>query len=110
MTGDFAQKYGRWAVIAGASEGIGASLADQLAALGLNLVLIARNGSLLDQVATRARDEHDVQTRVLVQDLTDPDVGARIADATDELDVGLQILRSQMEKHRNSASQPNRHR
>ena len=88
---DFTQKYGRWAVIAGASEGIGASLADQLAARGMDLVLIARNGPLLDEVATRARDDHGVQTRVVVQDLTDPDVGAKVADATDGLDVGLLI-------------------
>jgi uncharacterized protein len=88
---DFAQKYGRWAVIAGASEGIGAALADQLAARGLDLVLIARNGPLLDEVASRARGDHGVQTRVVVQDLTDPDVGAKIADATDGLDVGLLI-------------------
>jgi short-subunit dehydrogenase len=87
----FAEKYGQWAVIAGASEGIGASLADQLAARGLDLVLIARNGTLLEEVATRAREEHGVQTRVHVQDLTDPDVGAKVADATDGLDVGLLI-------------------
>jgi uncharacterized protein len=91
VTEDFANKYGRWAVIAGASEGIGASLADQLAARGLDLVLIARNGALLEEVATRAREEHGVQTSVVVQDLTDPDVGAKIADATDGLDVGLMI-------------------
>ena len=88
---DFAQRYSQWAVIAGASEGIGASLADQLAALGMDLVLIARNGPLLDDVAARAREEHGVQTRAVVQDLTDPDVGAKIADATDGLDVGLLI-------------------
>ncbi len=50
---DFVQKYGRWVVIAGASEGIGASLADQLATRGLDLVLIARNGPLLEEVAAR---------------------------------------------------------
>ena len=56
MTDDFAQKYGRWAVIAGASEGVGASLADQLAERGLDLVLIARNQALLAEVADgRAR-------------------------------------------------------
>jgi short-subunit dehydrogenase len=88
---DFIQKYGQWAVVAGASEGIGASLADQLAARGMDLVLIARNGALLDEVATRARDEHGVQTRVVVQDLTDPDVGAKVAAATDGLGVGLLI-------------------
>jgi short-subunit dehydrogenase len=88
---DFVQKYGRWAVIAGASEGIGASLADQLAARGLDLVLIARNGALLDEVAARAREQHGVQTRAVVQDLTDPDADAKVADATDGLDVGLLI-------------------
>jgi len=88
---DFVDSYGRWAVIAGASEGIGASLADQLAARGLDLVLIARNEVLLDEVATRAREEHGVQTRVVVQDLTDPELTARVADATAGLDVGLVI-------------------
>jgi uncharacterized protein len=91
MTGDFAAKYGPWAVIAGASEGIGASLADQLASRGMNLVVIARNGPLLDKVATRAREEHGVQTRAVVQDLTDPDVGSRVAEATADLEVGLLI-------------------
>jgi short-subunit dehydrogenase len=88
---EFAQKYGPWAVIAGASEGIGASLADQLASRGLDLVLIARNRELLEQVAAGVRERHGVQARALVQDLTDPDVGARVADATDGLDVGLLI-------------------
>jgi uncharacterized protein len=88
---EFAQKYGPWAIIAGASEGIGASLADQLAARGVNLVLIARNVPLLNEVATRAREEYGVQTRVVVQDLTDPDITARLADATAGLDVGLVI-------------------
>jgi short-subunit dehydrogenase len=88
---DFAQKYGQWAVIAGASEGIGASLADQLGARGLDLVLIARNAALLDEVAAQARDAHGVQTRVVVQDLTEPDVGAKVASATEGLEVGLLI-------------------
>jgi short-subunit dehydrogenase len=91
MTGDFTRKYGPWALIAGASEGIGASMADQLAERGLDLVLIARNGALLDEVASRAREAHGVQTRVVVQDLTDPDAGAKLAEATHDLDVGLLI-------------------
>jgi short-subunit dehydrogenase len=88
---EFAQKYGPWAVIAGASEGIGASLADHLASRGLDLVLIARNGALLEQVAAGVRERHGGQARALVQDLTDQDVGAGVADATDGLDVGLLI-------------------
>jgi uncharacterized protein len=88
---EFTHKYGRWAVVAGASEGIGASVADQLASRGLDLVLIARNKPLLDEVAARAREEHGVQTRAVVQDLTDPDVTARVAEATEGLEVGLVI-------------------
>jgi short-subunit dehydrogenase len=88
---EFVQKYGPWAVIAGASEGIGASLADQLASRGLDLVLIARNGALLEQVAAGVRERHGVQARALVQDLTDPDVGTRVAEATAGLNVGLMI-------------------
>lgn len=87
----FADTYGRWAVIAGASEGIGASLADQLAARGLDLVLVARNGPLLESVAAQARERHGVQTRVVVADLTDPDVASRLAEATAGLEVGLLI-------------------
>ena len=91
MTDDFAQKYGRWAVIAGASEGVGASLADQLAERGLDLVLIARNQALLAEVATRVRERHGVEVRPVVLDLTVPDISQRVAEATDGLDVGLVI-------------------
>ena len=91
MTDDFAQKYGPWAVIAGASEGVGASLADQLAERGLNLVLIARNGSTLEELAAGVRERHGVEVRPLVMDLTVPDVGDRVAEATDGLEVGLLI-------------------
>jgi uncharacterized protein len=91
MTDDFVQRYGPWAVIAGASEGIGACLADQLAERGLNLVLIARNGTLLDDVAAGVRERRGVEVRPLVLDLTVPDVADRVAGATDGLEIGLLI-------------------
>jgi uncharacterized protein len=91
VTEDFAHKYGRWAVIAGASEGVGASLADQLAERGLDLVLIARNGPKLDELAAGVRERHGVEARPLVLDLTDQDIGERVAEATDGLEVGLLI-------------------
>src|SRR5690242_4367915 len=91
MTDEFAQRYGRWAVIAGASEGVGASLADQLAARGLDLVLIARNQALLDEVAAGVRQRHHVDARAVPLDLTVPDISERVADATDGLEVGLVV-------------------
>jgi uncharacterized protein len=87
----FAETYGRWAIVAGASEGIGACLADELGSRGVDLVLIARNGALLDGVATGVRARHGVEVRTLVLDLTVDDVADRVADATEGLEVGLLI-------------------
>lgn len=91
MTVEFTQKYGPWAVIAGASEGVGAGLADQLAARGLNLVLIARNSALLEDLSSRIRERHGVEVRALAQDLTADDVRDRVAQATEGFEVGLLI-------------------
>jgi uncharacterized protein len=88
---DFVAKYGKWALIAGASEGIGACLADELGQRGLDLILVARNGALLEEVADGVRARHGVEVRPLVLDLTVPDVGERIAAATADLEVGLVI-------------------
>ena len=91
MTADFARRYGPWALIAGASEGIGACLADELGQRGINVVLVARNRALLDDVAGGVRQRHGVEARTVVQDLTAADATERIADATDGLDVGLLV-------------------
>jgi uncharacterized protein len=87
----FAERYGRWALIAGGSEGVGACLAERLAARGLNLFLVSRNGAVLDEVAAGLRDRHEVETRTLALDLTDPDVAERIVEAAAGLEVGLLV-------------------
>ena len=63
----------------------------RIGARGLDLVLIARNGELLNEVARGVRGRHGVEARPLVQDLTDAEVAAKVADATEGLDVGLVI-------------------
>lgn len=88
---EFAERYGRWAIVAGASEGIGARLADELASRGIDLVLIARNGPLLDEVAAGVAARHGVEVRPVVLDLTVADVADRVAAATEGLDVGLLV-------------------
>ena len=88
---DFAQQYGPWAVIAGASEGLGAAFADECAQRGCNVVLIARRASLLEETARGVRDRHGVETREIAADLSRADIGEVVASETDDLDVGLFI-------------------
>ncbi len=84
-------RYGPWAVIPGGSEGIGAELADMLAADGINLVLIARKAEALEETAAAVRARHDVEVRTLSLDLTAPDMLDKVRTATDDIDVGLLI-------------------
>jgi short-subunit dehydrogenase len=88
-TTDFAERYGRWAIVAGASEGVGESAAEELAARGLDLLLTARNAAALDEIAAGIRERHGVEVRTLPLDLTVPDAVDQILAAVDELEVGL---------------------
>ncbi|WP_112469362.1 SDR family NAD(P)-dependent oxidoreductase [Streptomyces triticisoli] len=83
--------YGPWAVIAGGSEGVGASFAHQLADAGLNLVLIARKPGPLRQTADEVRAK-GVEVRTIELDLLAPDALASIREVTDGLEVGLLIF------------------
>ena len=91
MRKDFVARYGPWAVIAGASEGIGEQFAAHLAARGLNLVLIARREEPLRALADRLARDAKIEARVVVLDLGAPDLPARIAAATEGLEVGLLV-------------------
>jgi short-subunit dehydrogenase len=83
-------EYGPWAVIAGGSEGVGAEFARQLAAAGLNLVLVARKPGPLETTANDCR-RHGIQVRTLAVDLTEPGTVGEIAGATAGVEVGLLI-------------------
>jgi short-subunit dehydrogenase len=89
MRVDFVDKYGPWALVAGASMGIGAAFAHEAAARGLKVVMMARGEQLLRSKAEEVSERHGVETRVLVADLADPHVGDVVAAATADLDVGL---------------------
>lgn len=87
----FVQRYGPYALIAGASEGIGAAFARQLAARGVGLVLVARRAEPLERLADELRSSTSVDVRSAVVDLTAPDVDERLAAASDGLDIGLLV-------------------
>ncbi|HEX4434377.1 MAG TPA: SDR family NAD(P)-dependent oxidoreductase [Acidimicrobiales bacterium] len=85
----FVESYGPWAVIAGASEGVGAVFAAAVAKEGVNVVLLARRQGALDEVAASIRDESGVETRTVAVDLAAPTAMQTVADATRDVDVGL---------------------
>jgi short-subunit dehydrogenase len=85
----FDARYGPWAVVAGASEGVGAALAGAVAARGVHVVLIARRQAVLDDVAASIRAQSGVEARAVAIDLADDDAMARIVAATAGLEVGL---------------------
>jgi uncharacterized protein len=87
--GPWARTYGPFAVVTGASDGIGAAFARDAAERGLDLVLIARRRDRLEALAAELRAAHGATVIVLPLDLAQPDSTAEIGKAVAGLDVGL---------------------
>jgi short-subunit dehydrogenase len=87
----FAAKYGPWALVAGASDGLGAAFAEGLAQRGVNVVLLARRQALLDEVAAGIADRTGVQTRALAIDLASSDAASQVAVVTADLEIGFLV-------------------
>src|ERR671925_214682 len=85
------QKFGPWALVTGASSGIGKEFARQLAANGLNLVLVARRVELLEAIGNQLTEAHGIDYRALGLDLTKEDFIRPLVEATRDLDIGLLI-------------------
>ena len=96
---DFSERYGPWALVAGASMGIGRAFSHDAARRGVNVVMLARGEELLREVADEVRDEHGVETRPVVADLADPAIGTVVADATGDLDIGLFVYNATIAMH-----------
>ncbi|OBH16942.1 SDR family NAD(P)-dependent oxidoreductase [Mycolicibacter sinensis] len=84
-------RYGPWALIVGASDGVGAAFADALAAGGLNVVLVARRQALLDEVAAGIAARYRVQTRTVAVDLVEPEAARTLLQAVEGLAVGFLV-------------------
>jgi short-subunit dehydrogenase len=87
---EFGKKYGPWAVIAGGSEGTGRSFARQIAAQGISLILIAKDGPL-DETAEEIRSESGVEVITARVDLSAHDAADQIFAAVGDREVGLFI-------------------
>src|SRR5579872_5146137 len=84
-------KFGPWAIITGASSGIGNGFARQLAADGLNVVLVARRVALLEEVGKSLSKEFGILHRTIEADLSKESAIAKIVNATADLDIGLLV-------------------
>src|SRR5258707_8195548 len=85
------QRFGPWALVTGASSGIGVEFARRIAAAGINLVLVARREALLNEVGRQITRDFGVQFRALTMDLSEEGFIAGLADATHDIDIGLVV-------------------
>jgi hypothetical protein len=87
----FQRRYGPWALIAGASEGIGAAFAEELGGKGLNLLLVARRPGPLEETASRIRSASGVQVITVAADLGSPQGTAGVSRAAADREIGLLV-------------------
>lgn len=86
------KEMGSWAVVTGATDGIGKAYAKALAKKGLNVVLISRTRSKLEDVAKEIEAESKVQTRIVTADFTSgPEIYEGIRTQTADLEVGILV-------------------
>ena len=96
---DFSERYGPWAVVAGASEGTGREYARQIAAQGLPSILIARRVAPLAAIAEEVRRDFGVECVTAAIDLAAPDAFEQIVEAAGSREIGLFVS--------NAGSDPN---
>src|SRR5258708_32449279 len=85
------QQFGPWALVTGASSGIGPEFARQIAAAGINLVLVARREALLNEAERHMPRDFGVQLRALTMDLSQEGFLPKLAEHTKDLDIGLVV-------------------
>jgi uncharacterized protein len=87
----FQQRYGEWAVVTGASSGIGREIALELAARGLNLVLVARSHGEIEKLARFITSTYQVEAEPVRLDLSIPEARQALVDSVGARNVGLLV-------------------
>lgn len=89
---DFKEKFGTWAVVTGCTDGIGKSFSFELAKRNLNIVLISRNLSKLEAVASEIEKNYKVRTKIIAADFSKGrEIYESIKESLEGLDVGVLI-------------------
>lgn len=95
---DYPVSLGSYALVIGASTTIGEQFARQVAAKGMNVVLVARRKEELERVARDIRAAHGVQTRVVVLDLMQDGAVDQLVTAVADIEVGLLVVNANLHK------------
>jgi short-subunit dehydrogenase len=82
----------RWALVTGASAGIGAEFCRQLAALGYSVILVARRESRLSGLANELVEKHEITCHWYSLDLSDPKSGLELSDSLKEKGIEIEFL------------------
>ncbi len=85
------ERYGNWAIVTGASSGIGEEFAHQLSAEGINLVLIARRIDRLEALANTLESQHHITVKTVQADLSEEGFLEKVNAATEGLEIGLLV-------------------
>jgi len=89
--GSLRDRYGEWALVTGASAGLGMEFARALARDGVSCVLTARREDRLSKLAAELQQQYGVGTRTLAIDLAEPDGAERLAHAVSDLEIGILV-------------------
>ncbi|MEH6581406.1 MAG: SDR family NAD(P)-dependent oxidoreductase [Halioglobus sp.] len=89
MNNEFLQQYGPWALVTGASSGIGEAFARALAAEGLNLIICGRRSEKLETLAAQLQQSHSIEIKPLTLDISGTEFMPRLIEAIGDLDLGL---------------------
>ncbi len=82
----------KWILITGASSGIGEAFAQRFAAEGANLVLVARNESALQNLATTLKEKHNIEAIVIPKDLSHIESSQELFNAVQEKNIAIDVL------------------
>lgn len=85
------ENYGPWALVSGASSGIGLEIAERLAESGLNIVIHSRSENTLLEIAKRLTSTYKIEARAVASDISEPAGVQKILEATQNLPIGLLV-------------------
>ena len=83
--------YGKWAVVTGATDGIGKAFCEQLAQKGMNIVLVSRSMEKLDTVGRELREKYHVDVKLIKADFSRNDIYEHISSELDGLEIGVLV-------------------